>query len=158
MPIGPHGRNSGSVPLAEAEKSAAPSGPALDAKGAGGIAEQHEFDLGFTDRRGRLWHGKFKCHALTIRDHASIGIIQSRLANGVSVDVLDSFTRQLLLMMATLSVAVDEAPDWAKDIEKIHDVDVLNAIYEEVVAHEVRFHGADVKNSDERDSGDRSEE
>jgi len=144
--------------MEEAAQGVALDGYLHDKKGANDVEETHSFSLEHTDRRGRVWRGEFRCHAFTIRDHASVGIIQSRLANGVSVDLLDSFTRDLLLRMATLMVGLDEAPDWAKgpNIEKIHDVDILNAIYQEVVGHEIRFHGQGLEGSDQGDGSDGS--
>jgi len=120
----------------------APLGPANDAIGAGGVLKDAAFDLEFIDKRGYRWSGAFKCHAITYKERIDIGLIRSRLSGGVPVHLLDVNTANLLEMLSHLAVAIDEGPSWAKDLEKLHDPSVVIAIYEEVVAHEERFHGA----------------
>ena len=34
-----------------------------------------------------------------------------------------------------------ENASWAKDLRTVHDLDVINALYQEVMAHEATFHG-----------------
>jgi len=150
--IGDKIKHAGGVPVQEsstpmdAAKASIDAGPGNDNKGAKGILPDHEFVLDFLDRRGRKWSGRFKVHALTIRDRMTIGVTRGRLAQGVSVQALDSATLEQLEVQSHLAVAVDESPPWWSAIMDGRDAyafDVLGAVYEEVAKHERRFWGAE---------------
>lgn len=117
-------------------------GPDNDNVGADGCAPEHDFVLNYTDARGRVWSGAFKCHVLTIRERAQVGLVRSQLSAGMPPAGLDAATLDLLEMQSHLAVALDSAPTWAKDLGGLHDPSVLGAIYGEVAGHEARFHGA----------------
>lgn len=137
--------------LPEAARIAQP-GPALDGQGADGVLPEHTFDLNFTDQRGRIWTGQFKCHVLTVRERIQVGLVRSRLSNGIPPSALDAFTSDLLEILAHLAVVIDDAPPWAKggQLEKLHAAEVIQAIYGEVAAHEFRFHGSGSRPSGEK--------
>lgn len=120
----------------------APDGPDQDKVGKDGVLKEHSFTLEHIDTRGRRWTGQFRCHALTYRERISIGLIRSRMSGGVAPHLLDVTTSNLLEMLAHLSVALDDGPPWARDLESIHDPGVVTAIYKEVLEHEQRFHEA----------------
>jgi hypothetical protein len=127
------------------------SGPPVDNLGADGVIKpEYEFELDFKCVRGRMWSGRFKCHVLTIRERAQVGLIRSRMATGMSPLSMDGSTIDLLEMQAHLAVALDDAPDWAGDLGGLHDPSVLGAIYKEVASHEARFWGSAIG----EDSGD----
>ena len=111
-------------------------GPANDKVGADGCGPEHTFTLDFTDQRGRKWTGEFRCHVLTIRERAQVGLVRSQLCAGMAPVALDASTLDLLEMQAHLAVALDTAPDWASDLGGLHDPGVLAAIYGEVASHE----------------------
>jgi hypothetical protein len=128
--------------------AATEAGPGNDAKGAKGTPPDHEWVLDFTDRRGRKWSGKFKAHALTIRDRMTVGVTRGRLAQGVPLQSLDNGTLEQLEVQAHLAVAIDDAPPWwnaVMDGKDAYAFDVLGAVYEEVAKHERRFWGAEPK-------------
>jgi hypothetical protein len=110
-----------------------------DDVGKDGVPAEWSFDLDYTDGRGRLWQGRFRTHILTIGEKAQVGLTRARLAGGVSPAALDQATIEILEMQAHLAVCLDEAPEWAKDLLKIRDIQVLGAIYKEVLDHEDRF-------------------
>lgn len=117
------------------------SGPDLDREGVDGLPAEHSFHLKFVDRRGRSWTGSFKSHVLTTREKVQLGLIRAQLAGNTPFEALDPITYNLLEMVAVLSVALDSNPTWADDLLDLHDSGVLQAIYEEVVSYEARFHG-----------------
>ena len=126
-----------------AEQAVTQTGPDNDKVGADGCGPEHTFTLDYTDARGRKWSGEFRCHVLTIRERAQVGLVRSQLCAGMAPLGLDASTLDLLEMQAHLAVALDTAPDWASDLGSLHDPAVLAAIYGEVASHEARFHGAD---------------
>jgi len=131
-------------------------GPRMDKIGANGVLPEHEFDLDFTDHRGRVWQGRFKCHALTVRERIQVGLVRSRLSGGIAPHALDVFTSDLLEILAHLAVALDDAPAWAKggQLEQLLATEVVQAIYEEVANFENRFHSAGSRRSSQDvDSG-----
>lgn len=118
----------------------APDGPSQDHVGKGGVPKEHDFDLEYLDSRGRKWMGRFSCHVLSFRERINVGLVKSRLANGASPHQLDISTSNLLEALAHLTIALDNGPDWAQDLEGIHDPGVVIEIYKEVLDHEQRFH------------------
>lgn len=121
--------------------AAALAGPKHDAQGAGGLLPNHEFELDYTDTRGYRWHGTFKAHVLTPRERIQVGLIRAKLANHTPPDALDLQTAELLEIAAHLAVAIDDGPDWGRDVLNLHTAGVGYAIYEEVASYEARFHG-----------------
>ena len=151
MAIGAEARKARPVEMAVADPPSlkdaraavtAASGPGNDRVGAGGVTKTHVFDLDYLDKRGRKWDGQFKCHALTIREKAQVGLTRAQLSAGVPPHMIDVFTGNLLEMLAHCAIALDDAPKWATKLEELHDPAVIEAIYKEVAAHEARFHGA----------------
>jgi len=117
-------------------------GPENDALGAAGVPASHTFDLDYTDRRGLLWAGRFRCHVLTADESVQVSLTKAKLLNGTPPYLVDDSTLLLLEARAHLAVALDESPDWAKRLGKLRDHNVIAAIYKEVVEHTQRFHGA----------------
>lgn len=141
-------RRIGGVPVDEvedprdaAEAVTSRAGHKHDDEGKDGVPHELEFDLDFTDSRGYHWRGSFKTHILSISERAQVGLTKSRLAGGLSVSVIDGETSLILEMQAHLAIALLKWPDWAEELGSIRDVNVLGAIYKEVVSHEERFWG-----------------
>lgn len=136
----------------EARKAAtAAPGPDSDALGASGVTAYHEFDLDYVDSRGHRWEGRFRCHVLTIDERLQVALTKARLMNGIAPFMLDPDTLMVLEMRAHLAVVLDKAPDWAKNMGRFRDQNVIAAIYREVAQHESRFHGTDAKESGDGD-------
>jgi hypothetical protein len=130
-----------------AEQAVTQTGPDNDKVGADGCGPEHTFTLDYTDARGRKWSGEFRCHVLTIRERAQVGLVRAQLSAGMAPIGLDAATLDLLEMQAHLAVALDSAPDWARDLGGLHDPAVLGVIYAEVAGHEARFHGAGTRDN-----------
>ena len=123
--------------------TAKPDGPSMDKTGSAGVGPHLEFDLDFTDQRGRAWQGRFKNEVLTVRKRLQVGLTKAALANGIPVDQLDTATSNLLEVLAHLSVSLTFSPDWFKNNRMDqYESEVLYAIYNEVAEHEARFRGA----------------
>ena len=122
-----------------ADKVQGLDGPSHDDKGKGGVPDVWTFDLDYTCSRGHKWQGAFTTHILSITERAQVGLTKARLAGGVSVNMLDPETSLILEMQAHLAIALRKWPTWADDLDTIRDVNVLGAIYQEVVDHEERF-------------------
>jgi len=119
------------------------SGPGHDDRGAGGLPDKNEFQLEFTDSRGHQWKGAFRHHVLSSKELTQVGLTRARLSGGIPPTSLDPLTNDLLEMRAHLAVALDEAPEWARDLGSIRGHGLLSAIYGEVASYEARFWGAD---------------
>lgn len=126
-----------------AEAVTGPDGWTVDTTGAGDTTHTQTFDLDYVDKRGHRWRGRFTTHILTMREQVQIGLVRARMAGGVSPDQLDVLTANMLEMLAHLTIAVDEAPAWFKNIENFRDQVLLEKIYAEVAQHERRFHGTE---------------
>ena len=122
-------------------------GPENDRKGANGVGLEHSFALEYTDQRGRVWRGNFTTKILSVKDRMTLGMTKSRLGAGLSPQQIDTPTDQIMEIVAHLSVSLSVMPKWAEDLMSVYDLGVLGAIYEEVVTHEARFHGAEAEGS-----------
>ena len=129
------------------------AGPENDNRGITGLSPFHSFDLDFTDRRGYRWEGRFKCHVLTIKERAAVGLTRSRLTVNTPANVIDPATLNILEMQAHLAVALDECPDWANSLGDLYDVAVISEIYREVASHEANFWRGDAGESGDADGG-----
>lgn len=104
--------------------------------------EVYSFQFDFADARGKRWRGTFTNRILTIKDQRLVGVYIARLAQGASWAVLDPLTREILTMLAHLEFSLDKKrPAWAKNLEAMHDIAVLQALYREVALHEATFLG-----------------
>lgn len=75
-----------------------------------------------------------------------IGIFRARLFGGVPFESLDPFTREIGLILSRFHYCLDASANpkdhWArKDLDDVDDYEMLQAIYEEVMAHEATFLG-----------------
>lgn len=102
---------------------------------------EYPFVFSHTDGHGKVWKGNFTNKVLTIRDRQSVGVLRARLASGVPVVALDDMTQEINLMIAHLTFSLTERPDWAKDLQSLDDIRLLQELYLEVASHEAHFLG-----------------
>lgn len=102
---------------------------------------EYEFEFDWEDKRGQHWTGTFCNKILTIGERQSMGILRARLGGGVAMDSLDPLTQELNLMVSHMTYSLKESPEWAKDLNKLTDISLVQAIYEEVIDHEATFLG-----------------
>lgn len=136
------------------EKAAVMPGPGNDDEGAKGLPRNYSFSIDYVDkRRGRRWTGTFKAHVMNIQDQITLGRVMAQLRGNNPVSSLDFNTLSITEMIGTLTVVLDDTPQWAKGnaLMEMADVGVIAAIYEEVRRYEARFWGAD---PDAEGSGD----
>lgn len=103
----------------------------------------YTFNFDWVDGRGKHWTGKFTNHILTIREQQLVGQLAARLRGGLPHDAMDAYTNELNLMLShlTVSLATEDRPDWAKNLEDIENVELLQALYAEVDSHQRTFRG-----------------
>lgn len=119
------------------EKSGKQDPFANDPKG----QEKYTFPFRWVDGRGKVWEGQFTNKILTIGERQLAGALRSHLARGISAGVLDDFTNELNLIISHLTYSLTEKPDWAQNLTDLQNPRVLQALYEEVLAHEATFLG-----------------
>lgn len=101
----------------------------------------YHFHFEWKDGRGKLWTGDFENHILTMGERQQVGIIRSRYQAGVPIESLDILTVEINLMVSHMMVSLKVKPDWADDMRDLTNIQLLQAIYEEVASHESIFHG-----------------
>lgn len=101
--------------------------------------ELYPFNLDFTDSRGKRHHGRFVNKIQTIGMRQKIGILQAKLAGGVSYDLLDPETLYVNRVVATLAHTLVEKPKWANDLINMVDWELVMAIHAKTVDHENHF-------------------
>lgn len=124
--------------LAAVEKAVTPPAPATPAKG-----RSHTFPFRFVGGSGKVWEGTFTNRVPDMATRQKIGVLRARLNGGMSLDSLDAFTAELSMMVShmSLTLAQEGRPEWAVDLLKVEDPEVLYRLWEEVAAHEATFLG-----------------
>ena len=102
------------------------------------------FSIDFTSSMtGERYMGTFTVKKLTIQDLSRLGHRKAQLCGGFSYDMeagtgVDPATAMLNEMIAHCEIALISKPEWF-DADKLTDLEVLNAVYEEVSSFEVNF-------------------
>ena len=107
------------------------------------LQKEYTFDFNHEGVDGKRYRGQFTNKILTVRERQLVGLARARLAGGLPRGALDELTEELNLCLAHVSFSltpVGDAPEWAKNLDGIEDFTVLQALYEEVMAHEARFY------------------
>lgn len=121
--------------------------------------EEYRFSFNWKDDRGKVWTGDFINKALTIAEQQAVAVMTASFGGAMPVGSMTDFMRTLNQAIAHMSYSLKKKAAWAKDLRKLHDPDLIFALYEEVASHEATFLGRNVaeKNSpqghDEREDG-----
>jgi hypothetical protein len=85
---------------------------------------------------GKMYSGSFTAKKVTIGGQGRLGVIRARLNEGLQVDETTDYLHR---MIAQCYVSLTRSPDWFRDLENFHDIDLLTAIFGEVMAFERSF-------------------
>lgn len=94
----------------------------------------------------RRYKGKFVSKKLSIRDLAALGVRKAQLNGGMHHDRenpghgVDEQTDEFNNMIAHLELSILEAPKWWI-LDEISDLELMSAVYREVIAFENKFLG-----------------
>lgn len=128
------------------------------------------FNFEFKADDGETYTGQFTTKRLAIKDRAKVGVKKSQLMGGMHCvrdeegvptgQGVDEYTDSLNEMIAHLEVSLEQKPVWF-NLEEIADVELVQAVYREVMDFEMSFFRAanradDTRGSDEVGEGDRS--
>jgi hypothetical protein len=105
------------------------------------MKEEWKFRFRFEDQVGRVWEGDFTNRILTIDQVNQVGVIRAGLCGNLPIIALDAATLDNAEMLAHLTVSLTKRPKWARELGKLHDPEILRALYLEVSSHEDIFHG-----------------
>jgi len=103
--------------------------------------EKYGFDFKWKDGRGKLWEGHFVNKILSIAEQQSVGITRAKLAGGMPTSTIDPLTAEINLIISHLTFSLEDKPDWAKDLRKLNNIELLQNLYQEVADHEAMFFG-----------------
>lgn len=101
---------------------------------------EYTFQLNWKDGRGKVWTGEFTDKILTIGERQMVGALRARFSN-TPMDRLDALTVHVNMMIAHMTFSLTKRAEWAKDLRELHNVDLIQAIYDEVASHEATFFG-----------------
>jgi hypothetical protein len=101
--------------------------------------ETWTFQLAFTDTRGVLWAGEFTTTILDLETQRKVAIMRSRLQGGMPIASIDVGIIDMNLVISHMTFALTHRPQWAKDLLKLKDAEIVYAIWEKVKAHENRY-------------------
>ena len=119
------------------------------------LSREFTFDLHYTDRRGKVWDGRFTNQALNFTQIAQVGALMARMQGGLPNASFDEFTLDHNEKISHLTVSLTKRPKWAADLGDLFDKDLLDEIYKEVSLHEATFSG---RRSPKADSDEGSED
>lgn len=105
------------------------------------LRREYLFKFEWTDDRGKLWVGEFVNKILDIRKMQLAGVQRARFAMGMPVEAMDDAVLGLNLMVAHMMFSLTGKPAWAEDLLALDDVNLIQAIFAEVSAHEDTFRG-----------------
>jgi hypothetical protein len=91
-----------------------------------GKGRTKDFDINLTEIDEK-YVGRFKVHHPSIIDKMNIGVLKTKMLQGLAVDVV---TDNIAHMTATLTFVLDDFPEWFK-VNEIYDYEVLEAVYDE---------------------------
>lgn len=119
------------------------------------LNEIYEFDFEHTDGRGRYYMGHFKTKILDMSEKASIGSDISRFFDMSPVESIPQDMLMIARMICHLNRSLDpkHIPEWAKNLGKIKDIRLLQALFREVLGHERIFFGYDATEADSEAQG-----
>ncbi|MCU0913036.1 MAG: hypothetical protein MUC88_00560, partial [Planctomycetes bacterium] len=75
---------------------------------------EYEFEIDYTDNRGKRWHGTFVNRILTYRMRTQVGTIRAQMNGGLPMEALDLNTLDMTEKVAHLTVSLGKRPPWAK--------------------------------------------
>ena len=105
------------------------------------MKEEWTFHFHYKDKVGRIWKGDFTNRILTIDQVNQVGVIRAGLCGNLPIMALDAATLDNSEMLSHLTVSLVKRPKWAASLGKLHDPELLRALYAEVSSHEDFFHG-----------------
>lgn len=110
------------------------------------LQEEYTFRFHYVDGRKRVHRGEFTNKVLSIRDRQAVGALQAQWQLGYSHSGYDPEISAMNYVLAHMAVSLSPGTgaEWAKDLRGLRDVDLIQKLYEEVQAHEARFHGRQV--------------
>lgn len=129
----------------ELAQSADPHGTDVEAALDPKASEEYTFEVEIISGDGRKWHGQFTNRILTLQQSIRVGMLRSQLVGGFPYASLDPETLELTEKMAHLQISLIDSPKWWRLSGQgaLKNPRILNAVYQEVAAHERYFRGSD---------------
>lgn len=108
--------------------------------------ETYTFNFKWTSGRGVTYSGTFTNKILAIGEKQQVSVLESNFNGGQPYDSIESMqqiiNRGIAHMTFSLVSREKMVPkDWAKNLRKLHDENLVIALFGEVSAHEAIFHG-----------------
>lgn len=118
----------------------------------------YQFEVDWTDARGKRWQGKFTSVIPNIGKQRQAGILQAKLNDGLPKEAIDPITDEINYIIAQSTVRLTQVPKWWKPADLL-DVDLMYEVYRHISEHERFFRrlstfGAEGQGSDAGRSGE----
>ncbi len=105
------------------------------------LQKEYTFLFEWEDGNGKVWKGEFTNQILDIKTQQMVGVMRARMGRGMPIESLPEITNEINLMVAHMTYSLSERPGWAKSLDDLTDIALLQAIYMEVAKHDATFHG-----------------
>lgn len=103
-------------------------------------SDPYTFAFSWESPNGEQFKGSFTTKILSIKDRRQVALLRASMAANMKLDAL---AEELVFIQTHLSLCLTERPNWATDeaLENCKYPALLQAIFEEVIAHENWFLG-----------------
>ena len=121
-----------------------------------GKKRTHKFHLDFTEDYGDEFEGWFTVHHPTQLENLRIGLLQSQITGGIPP--MDQRTDNLVLILATLDVVLDDKPTWFDASNPDLEYEMLETVYLEYLKWVDNFRKSRKRVNDGADNGNNESE
>ena len=105
------------------------------------MRETYAFEIKWTDARGGVWSGQFLNKILSIRERKLFANLLTRQTGNAPLGSIPESSFTLVYTTCWLDISLQKRPEWFTNIDNLLDEGLVEAVFEEVAAHERSFHG-----------------
>lgn len=105
------------------------------------MRDTYAFDIKWTDGREKVWSGRFVNKILSIRERKMFANLLTRQTGNAPLGSIPENAFTLVYTTCWMDISLQARPEWFRDMDSLLDEGLIEAVFEEVAAHERCFHG-----------------
>jgi hypothetical protein len=105
------------------------------------LAKEWEFPFTFTNKRGEKFEGLFTNSIPNIDERTVIANLRASMTGGNPWESLSNVDANMIFKLAHVTVSLKKRAKWAKDLGKLDDTEIIDALYAKAMEHEAIFRG-----------------
>ncbi len=106
---------------------------------------EYNFPFSFVDGKDHDWSGRFQSTILDIGKRQAVAILEASFNGAMPYSSIPPEMQLINKALAHMQYSLGKTPrpDWAKDLRKIDNPQIILGLYQEVLDHEDRFLGVE---------------